>query len=163
MVSSTFAGTIRLNGTLLSRTISCCRQWASRDPYLLPSKLLFKCRPPLENEQYIGPLVKLLYDYNGIDFHLFTNLIRCDGWRKLFISEMSLVLQTTTRTCSGRRARTLRSTSFNKIRRWGHGTTRNSICTYTLPILVKLTFALRTVKFVKFQSLFKIYKHGNVL
>lgn len=48
-------------------------------------------------QQYIGPLVKLLYDYNGIDFHLFTNLIRCDGWRKLFISEMSLVLQTTTR------------------------------------------------------------------
>lgn len=48
-------------------------------------------------QQYIGPLVKLLYDYNGIDFHLFTNLIRCDGWRKLFISEMSPVLQTTTR------------------------------------------------------------------
>lgn len=32
-----------------------------------------------------------------------------------------------------------------------------------LPIVVKLTFALRTVKFVKCQSLFKIYKHVNVL
>lgn len=114
-------------------------------------------------QQYVGPLVKLLYDYNGIDFHLFTNLIRCDGWRKLFINEMSLVLQTTTRTCSGRRARTLRSTSFYKTRRWGYGTTRNSNCTYTLPIVVKLTFALRTDKLVKCQSLFRIYKHENVL
>lgn len=114
-------------------------------------------------QQYIGPLVKLLYDYNGIDFHLFTNLIRCDGWRKLFINEMSMVLQTTTCTCSSRRARTLRSTSFYKTRRWGYGTTRNSISTYTLPIVVKLTFALRTAKFVKCQSLFKIYKHVNVL
>lgn len=105
-------------------------------------------------QQYIGPLAKLLYDYNGIDFHLFTNLISCDGWRKLFINEMSLALQTTTRTCTGRRAHTVRFTSLYKTRIWCYVT----VFIYNMHLLLwNITFVVRTVQFVKCQTLFKIY------
>lgn len=117
-------------------------------------------------QQYIAPFAKLLYDYSGKDFHLFTILSSgvlmngesCSSTKCHWFYRQKLVIVPVYVLLLHSLHHYMKHSIITKL--WGYEMTRYIICRHLL--LWTITVVLRTVSFFKCQTLFKIDKHLNL-